>query len=132
MKSLIDKLNNEHTLRAEEYRSLLLCEDAETNSYLRKKAQQTTLDRFGNAVFIRGLIEITDAETIVCIAASVKAIRGSPVTLYLGKPYCHVVGKDMLWASEPLFYKEVKMYRKQMIGLQKRLLASVRSFPIVP
>ena len=58
MEKLIDKLHQKHTLTAEEYRSLLLCEDTTTNVYLQKKAQQTTIDRFGNAVFIRGLIEI--------------------------------------------------------------------------
>ena len=72
MKSLINKLNNEHTLRAEEYRSLLLCEDAETNSYLRKKAQQTTLDRFGNAVFIRGLIEISNRCRNNCLYCGIR------------------------------------------------------------
>ena len=46
MEKLIDKLHQEHTLNAEEYRSLLLCEDAETLSYLQKKAQQTTIARF--------------------------------------------------------------------------------------
>ena len=58
MEKLIDKLHQKHTLTAEEYRSLLLCEDTTTYVYLQKKAQQTTIDRFGNAVFIRGLIEI--------------------------------------------------------------------------
>ena len=60
MEKLIDKLHQKHTLTAEEYRSLLLCEDTTTNVYLQKKAQQTTIDRFGNAVFIRGLIEISN------------------------------------------------------------------------
>ena len=60
MTTLIDKLHQKHTLTAEEYRALLLCEDAETLGYLQEKAQQTTLDRFGNAVFIRGLIEISN------------------------------------------------------------------------
>lgn len=60
MKGLVDKLHNEHTLTAEEYRELLLCENAETNSYLQQKAQQTTIARFGRTVFIRGLIEISN------------------------------------------------------------------------
>ena len=60
MKDIIDKLYNEHALTAEEYRSLLLCQDTEANAYLQQKAQQTTLARFGNAVFIRGLIEISN------------------------------------------------------------------------
>ena len=60
MKTIVDKLCQEHTLNAEEYRSLLLCLDTEANAYLQQKAQQTTIDRFGNAVFVRGLIEISN------------------------------------------------------------------------
>ena len=60
MKTIVDKLCHEHTLNAEEYRSLLLCLDTEANAYLQQKAQQTTIDRFGNAVFVRGLIEISN------------------------------------------------------------------------
>ena len=60
MKTIVDKLCQEHTLNAEEYRSLLLCEDAEVLGYLQEKAQQTTIARFGREVFIRGLIEISN------------------------------------------------------------------------
>lgn len=58
MKTIIDKLHDEHTLSAEEYRFLLLCNVPEANRYLQQRAQQTALRHFGNAVFIRGLIEI--------------------------------------------------------------------------
>ena len=60
MRTVVDKLCHTHTLSAEEYRSLLLCQDIVTNTYLQEKAQQTTLAHFGNAVFIRGLIEISN------------------------------------------------------------------------
>lgn len=60
MKSLIDKLRRERTLSAEEYKALLLCRDAETLEYLQRQAQEETLARFGNRIFIRGLIEITN------------------------------------------------------------------------
>ena len=72
MKAIIDKLHQEHTLNAEEYRSLLLCEDAETLSYLQKKAQQTTLARFGNEVFIRGLIEISNRCRNNCLYCGIR------------------------------------------------------------
>ena len=52
MKTIVDNLCQEHTLNAEEYRSLLLCEDAEVLGYLQEKARQTTIARFGHAVFI--------------------------------------------------------------------------------
>ena len=72
MEKLIDKLHQEHTLNAEEYRSLLLCEDAETLSYLQKKAQQTTLARFGHEVFIRGLIEISNRCRNNCLYCGIR------------------------------------------------------------
>ena len=59
MKNLIDKLCRERALSAEEYKALLLCRDAEVLEHLQRRAQEETLARFGNRVFIRGLIEIT-------------------------------------------------------------------------
>ena len=72
MKTIVDKLCQEHTLNAEEYRSLLLCQDAEANAYLQQKAQQTTLARFGNAVFIRGLIEISNRCRNNCLYCGIR------------------------------------------------------------
>ena len=72
MKTIIDKLCQEHTLKAEEYRLLLLCQDAEANAYLQQKAQQTALDRFGNAVFIRGLIEISNRCRNNCLYCGIR------------------------------------------------------------
>lgn len=57
---LIDKLRKEHKLTAEEYKILLECQDSNCLSYLQKQAQEEALSRFGNRVFIRGLIEVTN------------------------------------------------------------------------
>ena len=72
MKNVIDKLHQEHTLCAEEYRSLLLCEDAEVLGYLQEKAQQTTVARFGREVFIRGLIEISNRCRNNCLYCGIR------------------------------------------------------------
>ncbi len=72
MKTIVDKLCQEHILNAEEYRSLLLCEDAEVLSYLQEKAQQTTIARFGYAVFIRGLIEISNRCRNNCLYCGIR------------------------------------------------------------
>lgn len=72
MRGLIDKLTNTHTLTAEEYRSLLLCEDTETNRYLQQKAQQTTIARFGHSVFIRGLVEISNRCRNNCLYCGIR------------------------------------------------------------
>lgn len=60
MKQLIDKLRHEHSLIGEEYAILLTCSDTETLLYLQRQAQEVALAHFGNAVFIRGLIEISN------------------------------------------------------------------------
>lgn len=57
---MIDKLRRERKLSAEEYMALLLCQDAEGLEYLQRQAQGETLARFGNKIFIRGLIEISN------------------------------------------------------------------------
>ena len=72
MKTIVDKLCQEHTLNAEEYRSLLLCEDAEVLGYLKEKAQQTTIARFGREVFIRGLIEISNRCRNNCLYCGIR------------------------------------------------------------
>lgn len=72
MKSVIDKLHDTRTLTVEEYRELLLCESSEDNEYLRMLAQQTTLNRFGNYVFIRGLIEISNCCRNDCLYCGIR------------------------------------------------------------
>ena len=58
MKQLIDKLRHKHSLTGEEYAILLTCQDADTLMYLQQQAQEVPLAHFGNAIFIRGLIEV--------------------------------------------------------------------------
>lgn len=60
MKHLIDKLWSNRRLDAEEYKALLLCRDTELAAYLQELAREEALARFGNKIFIRGLIEITN------------------------------------------------------------------------
>lgn len=72
MKQIIDKLHDTRTLTAEEYRKLLLCKNVADNEYLRMSAQQTTLNRFGNRVFIRGLIEISNCCRNDCLYCGIR------------------------------------------------------------
>ena len=60
MKHLIDKLRSNRRLDAEEYKALLLCRDTELAAYLQELAREEALACFGNKIFIRGLIEITN------------------------------------------------------------------------
>lgn len=60
MKTLITKLRQEYHLDAEEYKALLLCRDTDALKYLQEQAREVALGQFGNRVFIRGLIEISN------------------------------------------------------------------------
>ena len=60
MKHLIDKLRSNRRLNAEEYKALLLSRDTALAAYLQGLAREEALARFGNKIFIRGLIEITN------------------------------------------------------------------------
>jgi len=57
---LIDKLATEHTLLPEEYQKLLVECGLEEATYLAEKAREEKEKYYGNAVFIRGLIEISN------------------------------------------------------------------------
>lgn len=58
--SLIDRLANEHKLTLEEYEILIENRNEETAKYLAEKAVETSQKVYGNKVFIRGLIEISN------------------------------------------------------------------------
>ncbi len=73
MLQLIDKLRREHSLTAREYKELLVCRDADTSEYLRRQAQEVSFRQFGNAVFIRGLIEITNRCRNNCYYCGIRA-----------------------------------------------------------
>lgn len=58
MKTWIDRLRQEHCLHRDEYRKLLTHADAATLNYLQSQAREVTQEHFGNAIYIRGLIEV--------------------------------------------------------------------------
>ena len=78
MKNLIDRLHSERSLSAEEYKALLLCQDADTLKYLQEQAREVSLEQFGNRVFIRGLIEITNH----CRTIAIIAVYGKEINLF--------------------------------------------------
>lgn len=59
MKSLIDKLEINHTLSKEEFVQLIRNHTSEDAQYLFERAQCLRQKYFGNAVFLRGLIEVS-------------------------------------------------------------------------
>lgn len=59
MKELIDKLIHEQTLTEEEFASLIDARE-QVRAYAIEQARQTALRNFGNKIYIRGLIEMTN------------------------------------------------------------------------
>lgn len=57
---LIDKLRQEHRLLPEEYRQLITGCGTEEKDYLHRQARQIAGQHFGNKVYVRGLIEISN------------------------------------------------------------------------
>lgn len=60
----------------EEYAILLTCQDADTLMYLQQQAQEVTLAHFGNAIFIRGLIEVGNRCRNNCYYCGIR--KGNP------------------------------------------------------
>jgi len=58
--ALIDKLEKERTLAAEEFAALLTGLNEVSRKYLHERARQTAIKRFGNKIYVRGLIEFTN------------------------------------------------------------------------
>ena len=57
---LIDKLEKTHSLTPEEYKYLIDNKTDKAIKYIKEKAQKITKSIYGNKIFIRGLIEISN------------------------------------------------------------------------
>lgn len=60
MKQWVDKLKQEQTLETETFRQLLTGCDEETLLYINSQAREVSAQHFGNKVYIRGLIEVSN------------------------------------------------------------------------
>lgn len=85
MKIAIDKLRDKQTLSAKEYKELLACTDAEAISYLHDEARKVTLSRFGNRIYIRGLIEISNCCNNNCLYCGIRKGNGNVERYRLNK-----------------------------------------------
>ena len=76
MKQWIDKLRQERTLRQEEFRQLLTECDAETLRSINEQAREVSLLHFGNKIYIRGLIEVSNCCRNNCYYCGIR--KGNP------------------------------------------------------
>ena len=73
MRTWIDRLKNEHALPIEGYKDILTCQDADTIEYLHEQAREVSLMQFGNQIYIRGLIEISNYCRNNCFYCGIRA-----------------------------------------------------------
>lgn len=73
MKELIDKLERERSLSLEEYEFLISNRDAESGELLRQKAVKVRQEYYGDEVYIRGLIEISNICKNDCLYCGIRA-----------------------------------------------------------
>ena len=71
--NLIDKLQSRRALSLEEYELLISSRTPEAAEYLRKKAEKVRRAVYGNKVFIRGLIEISNVCKNNCYYCGIRA-----------------------------------------------------------
>lgn len=69
---LVDRLISERTLSPEEYKVLLMSPELQTITYLHEAAQATSVRRFGNGIFIRGLLEFTNICRNDCLYCGIR------------------------------------------------------------
>ncbi len=70
---LINKLCETHSLTVDEYEFLLLNRTPESTEYLRERAVDVRKKIYGNKVFIRGLIEISNICKNNCLYCGIRA-----------------------------------------------------------
>ena len=72
IKGLISRLHESHSLTTEEYEALLRDRDGETAALLAELAVQTSKSIYGNEVFSRGLIEISNICKNDCLYCGIR------------------------------------------------------------
>lgn len=72
MKHLVDKLRERHELSAGEYRSLLIMRDPHDVDYLLTQARKVAQKHFGQSIYLRGLIELSNVCRNDCLYCGIR------------------------------------------------------------
>ena len=118
---LIEKLKKNRILSETEFITLLdgLKEDTKAAAMLQQEAQKTALEHFGNAVYIRGLIEFTNFCRNDCFYCGIRKSNFEAVRYHLSKDAimeCCRIGYDLgfrtfvLQGGEDMSYSDQAMY----------------------
>lgn len=73
VQKVITQLRENHRLNAQDYRQLLLDNDAQSCSLLQSQARDAALSVFGNRIFLRGLIEISNHCRNNCLYCGIRS-----------------------------------------------------------
>ncbi|MBR6337033.1 MAG: [Ruminococcus sp.] len=73
LKTLIDKLETEHTLTKPEWVTLFDNFDDELRAYAAEKARAVSLREFGNKIYIRGIVEFSNVCKNDCLYCGIRA-----------------------------------------------------------
>lgn len=98
VQKVIDQLKVNHRLDAQQYRQLLLDNDAQSCRLLRSEAKDAALSVFGNKIFIRGLIEISNHCRNNCLYCGIRSGNAKLRRYRLGKEQilgCCAKGYDL-------------------------------------
>lgn len=72
MKLLVDKLRNNRSLEAGEYKALLTTLDPRVVDYLMNQAREVAQSQFGKGIFVRGLIELSNVCRNNCLYCGIR------------------------------------------------------------
>lgn len=72
MRGLVDKLRERHELTPEEYRALLTMRDPCCQEYLMAQACEVAQEQFGNRIYLRGLIELSNVCRNDCLYCGIR------------------------------------------------------------
>ncbi len=75
--TLIDRLESVHSLSLEEYEALILAQSDETAAYAAEKADRVRKEIFGNKIYVRGLIEISNICRNNCLYCGIRCSNGN-------------------------------------------------------
>lgn len=128
MKELIDRLEEEETLTDAEWVRLLTGWTREDRSYAAQKARKIARERYGNKIYIRGLIEFTDYCRNNCYYCGIRRGNSEAERYRLDEDTilaCCSVGYELGFRTFVLQGGEDVCYTKErMVGLIRRIKAA--------
>lgn len=72
MRVLIDRLRERHELAPEEYRALLTMRNPQDIEYLMAQAREVAQEQFGNSIYLRGLVELSNVCRNDCLYCGIR------------------------------------------------------------